>query len=164
MVRQEAWGNYITLQAIVDMLCVKINVLCSNHPMFSVTPAGICSAKCEIFVGLIFQYHYVGLDKLPAFDASVDNIQNSPNSSSEADDTIDDAIVEERDEHRISGASMASMMCVKNPESYKDIIFVAPAEREKPLNTMTDSNFVAMSNPDKFPCGKVHLAVNGLRS
>ena len=30
---------------------------------------------------------------------------------------------------------------------------VAPAEGEKPLNIMTDSNFEAMSNPDKFPYG-----------
>ena len=48
--RQEAWGDHITLQAIANMLSVVINVLSSNHPMFSVTPATICSAKCEIFV------------------------------------------------------------------------------------------------------------------
>jgi hypothetical protein len=62
--RQGAWGDHVTLQAIADMLSVKINVLSSNHPMFSVTP-GSCSAECEIFVGLIMQYHYVGLEKLP---------------------------------------------------------------------------------------------------
>ena len=39
----------------------------------------------------------------------------------------------------------------KNPESFREIICVAPAEGEKPLNIMTDSNFEAMSNPDKFP-------------
>ena len=43
------------------------------------------------------------------------------------------------------------MMCVENPESSTDIICVAPAEGQKPLNIMTDSNFEAMSNPDKFP-------------
>ena len=48
---------------------------------------------------------------------------------------------------------MASMMCVENPESFREIICVAPAEGEKPLNIMTDSNFEAMSNPDKFPYG-----------
>ena len=45
---------------------------------------------------------------------------------------------------------MASMMCVENPESFREIICVAPAEGKKP---MTDSNFEAMSNPDKFPYG-----------
>lgn len=54
------------------------------------------------------------------------------------------------------------MMCVENPENSEDIICVAPAEGEKPLHIMTDSNFEAMSNPDKFPHG--HLAVNGLRN
>ena len=73
-----AWGHHITLQAIADMLSVKINVLSSNHPMFSVTP-GVCSAECDVFVGLILQYHYVGLDKLPVCG------QNVQSSSSTAD-------------------------------------------------------------------------------
>ena len=44
-------------------------------------------------------------------------------------------------------------MCLENPESFRDIICVAPAEEERPLNIMTDPNFEAMSNPDKFPFG-----------
>ena len=44
--------------------------------------------------------------------------------------------------------------CVENIDSSRDIICVAPAEGEKPLNIMTDSNFEAMSNPDKFPFAK----------
>ena len=43
------------------------------------------------------------------------------------------------------------MMCVENPESFREIICVAPAEGERPLNFMKDHNFEAMSNPDKFP-------------
>ena len=44
-----------------------------------------------------------------------------------ADDALDDAMIEEGDEHRIqiSGAPMASMMCVENPESFREIICVA---------------------------------------
>ena len=59
--------------------------------------------------------------------------------------------MEEGDEHRrqISCAPMASMMCFENPESSSEIICVAPAKGEKPVNIMTD--FEAMSNPDKFP-------------
>ena len=154
--RQGAWGDHITLQAIADMLSVKINVLSSNHPMFSVTPP-LCSTECEIFVGLILQYHYVGLDKLPvcgpAVYSSVYRDNTSDSTDNAAGETLDDATIEEGDEHRrqISGAPMASMMCVENPESSRDIICVAPAEGEKPLNIMTDSNFEAMSNPDKFP-------------
>ena len=57
-----------------------------------------------------------------------------------ADESIDDATIEEGDGHRrqISGAPMATMMYVENPG---EIICVAPAEGEKPLNIMTDSNF-----------------------
>ena len=53
-----------------------------------------------------------------------------------ADDTLDDATIEEGDEHRmqISGALLASMMCVENPESFREIICVAPAEGERLLN------------------------------
>ena len=77
------------------------------------------------------------------------NFENAP----VADECLDDATVEEGDEYRrqISGAPMGSMMCVENPESSREIICVAPAEGEKTLNIMTDSNFEAMSNPDKFP-------------
>ena len=64
-----------------------------------------------------------------------------------ADNALDDAVIAEGDEHRIqiSGAPMASMMCVDNPESFREIICVAPAEGE--------IYFEAMSNPDKFPYG-----------
>ena len=157
--RQGAWGDHITMQAIADMLSVKINVLSSNHPMVSVTPA-VCSAECEIFVGLILQYHYVGLDKLPVCGASVQqHTQSNPDdtntNSDSVNEVLDDATIEEGDEHRrqISGAPMASMMCVESPETSKEIICVAPAEGEKPLNIMADSHFEAMSNPDKFPFG-----------
>ena len=37
----------------------------------------------------------------------------------------------------VSGAPMASMMCVDNPETSREIICVAPAEGEKPLTIMT---------------------------
>ena len=50
--RQGAWGDHITLQAIADRLSVKITVLSSDHPASSVTPSS-CKAVYEIFVGLI---------------------------------------------------------------------------------------------------------------
>ena len=83
-----------------------------------------------------------------------ENVQSTvANTDTEtADNALDDAVIEDCDEHRIqiSGAPMASMMCVENPESFREIICVAPAEGEK---IMTDSNFEAISNPDKFPYG-----------
>ena len=52
--------------------------------------------------------------------------------------------------YTVSGAPLASMMCVENPESFREIICVAG---ERPLNCMTDPIFETMSNPDKFPYG-----------
>ena len=134
-----AWGDNIVMQAIADMLSVTISVLSSHYPSLSVTPSDHHSVN-EMCVGLIMQYHYVGLDKM---------------SNTDTDNELDDTTIEEGDEHRrqISGAPQASMMCVENPESFSDIICVAPAEGQKPLGFMTDPNFEAMSNPDKFPYG-----------
>ena len=58
--RNGAWGDHITIQGIADMLSVKINVL-SSHGQMSLIPAN-CSTECELFVSLVMQYHYVGLD------------------------------------------------------------------------------------------------------
>ena len=94
------------------MLSVTINVLSSHYPSLSVTPSDHCSVN-EVFVGLIMQYHYVGLDKMPVQPA-----QPEP-SNTDTDNELDDTIIEEGDEHRrqISGAPQASMMCVENPDS-----------------------------------------------
>ena len=63
-----AWGDHITMQAISDMFSVTVNVLSSHYP---VTPSNHCAGK-EVFVGLIMQYHYVGLDKIPVLLANND--------------------------------------------------------------------------------------------
>ena len=96
--RQGAWGDHITLQGIADMLSLKMNVLSSHHPMFSVAP-GNCSAVYEIFVGLIMQYHYV------VCGSSVEQNAGSTPCVAEANapvanETLDDATIEEGDEHR----------------------------------------------------------------
>ena len=149
--RNGAWGDHITMQAISDMLSVTINVLSSHYPMYSVTPNNHCAIN-EVFVGLIMQYHYVGLDKIPVQPVQPVQLDNhtvpeqsvqlepvhteSVQSEPVSDNELDDATIEAGDEHRrqISGAPQASMMCVENPESFRDIICVAPAEGEKPLN------------------------------
>ena len=45
------------------------------------------------------------------------------------------------------------MMTIENPEAHAEVVCVAPAEGQRPLSIMTDFNFEAMSNPDKFPIG-----------
>ena len=107
-------------------------------------------------------YHYVGLDKtpeppqptIPVQPAQpIEPVAEQPESVS--DNELDDATIEGGDEHRrqISGAPQASMMCVENCENFRHTMCVAPAEGERPQNIMTDLNFEAMSNPDKFPYG-----------
>ena len=43
------------------------------------------------------------------------------------------------------------MMSLENPEA---LVSIEPAEGQKPLSIMTDSNFEAMVNPDKFCFGR----------
>ena len=103
------------------------------------------------------QYHYVGLGTIPQVQA-VDieptqpvktNIaaQKPEQSEPVSDNELDDATVAAGDEHRIqiSGAPQASMICVENPDSFRHIMCVAPAEGEKPLIIMTDLNFDTVS-------------------
>ena len=144
------------------MLGVTITVLSSHYPITSVTPSNGYVAN-EVHVGLIMQYHYVGLDKLPAqpqpfvtepvqSQTIANNAEQSEQPEPVSDAELDDATIEAGDEHR-SGTQQASMMCIQNPESFRHTMCVAQAEDEKPLNIMTDLSFESMSNPDKFPYG-----------
>lgn len=106
--------------------------MCENQSHHLVTP-GTGSAECGIFVRLILQYHY-SLDKVPVCveqsAQSTTNVSEETNENAPvADETLDDATIEEGDKHRrqISGAPMASMMHIENPESCREIICVAPA-------------------------------------
>ena len=51
------------------------------------------------------------------------------------------------------GPQMCSMLSAENPETEGQVYSVAPAEGQRPINIMTDSNFELMCNPDKFPFG-----------
>jgi len=111
--RTGAWGDHIALQAVADMLGVAINVLCSHHPMVTVTPRN-CEAVYEVFVGLIMQYHYLGLDNIPVCGSNdvaqnmgvpaekPQNVQTTSDSDVAAPaDALDDATIEERDMHDV---------------------------------------------------------------
>ncbi len=43
------------------------------------------------------------------------------------------------------------MMSIENPEAFAEIVCLAPGENQRPLYIMSDTNFEAMSNPEKFP-------------
>ncbi len=51
----------------------------------------------------------------------------------------------------LTGGPTASMMSVENPEAFAEIVFPAQGENQTPLFIMTDTNFEAISNPEKFP-------------
>ena len=62
----DAWGDNIAIQGICEMLSVTINVLSMHNPsIVSVTPSSSAS-RGNIYLGLVQQYHYVGLDKVPS--------------------------------------------------------------------------------------------------
>ena len=149
--RNGAWGDHIAIQVIADIFSVTINVLSTRSG--SIIPVVPCDsiACCELYVGLIMQYHYVALDKIANGTGSTDKSTTVPNTST-MDSGIDEKVFEEGDQHarQITSGPQASMMTVENPES---TVSVAPAEGQKPLSIMTDSGFEAMFNPDKFCYG-----------
>ena len=76
-----------------------------------------------------------------------------PQINDETTTPLDDNAIEEGDEHsiQITSGLLASMMSIENPETFNEIVCVAPAKGQRPLSIMTDSNFDTMSNPEKFP-------------
>ena len=77
--RNGAWGDHTTLQGIANMLSVRINVLSTQYPtMLSIAPSS-CNILHEIYVGLIMQYHYVGLDNVSMHDETSDPEASSDN-------------------------------------------------------------------------------------
>ena len=104
------------------MFSATIHVLSSHYPVYSVTSRNHCATN-EVFVGLIMQFHYVGLDKIPEQPHTVvQPVQSETIATAQAeqleqvsDNGLDDAPVAEGEEHRrqISGAPQASMMFVK---------------------------------------------------
>ena len=115
------------MQGIANMLSVKINVLSTQYPtMLSIGPSS-CNTLHEVYVGLIMQYHDVGLDKVSMHDeisdpeASSDNdgipfARESEHNTSEAD-PLDDAVIED-DIRQITGGPQASMMSIENLEAF----------------------------------------------
>ena len=80
---------------------------------------------------------------------TTDNIDNT-------NDPLSDDVIAEGDEHirQITGGPQASMMLFENQEAFGQTVSIAPAEGQKPLSIMTDAEFEAMVNPDKFCFGK----------
>ena len=143
-----AWGDSIAISAMCNMFDVNIRVFCANAAGTSIavnTPINdVC--KQSLSLGLIMQYHFVGLDNM-------DNIAATSAQRVCIDEECDDETISAGDQHRleITGGTHASMMSLENPDQ---IVSIAPAEGQKPLFIMSDPNFELMCNPDKFCYGK----------
>ena len=75
--RDGAWGDHIAIQGISDMFNVTVNVLSSHNPnMIEILPRSYIkhASQGEVYVGLIMQYHYVGLNQMPMDVGTSDNI------------------------------------------------------------------------------------------
>ena len=146
-----AWGDNIAIQGVCNMLNITVHVLSSQNPSsVSITPVGGASQN-NVYLGLIMQYHYVGLDKLPVLEQTSQATESSTDPTS-VTECLDDATIDEHT-RQITGGPSGSMLTVENPEAKVQQFSIAPAEGQKPMNIMTDANFEAMSNPAKFCFG-----------
>ena len=66
--RDGAWGDHIVIQGICNMFNININVLSTQTPTMIPNVPMSDASQYEVYVGLIMQYHYVGLDKVPSND------------------------------------------------------------------------------------------------
>ena len=143
--RDGAWGDNIAIQGICEMFSITVNVLSTHNPsMVSITPSSGTSHG-NIYIGLVEQFHYVGLDKV-----------SSNSECDQYEEVLDDATIEEGDAHtrQITCCPQESMLSAENPEADAQTYSVAPAEGQKPISIMTDSKFEEMANPDKFCFGE----------
>ena len=79
--RNGAWGNHVAIQGISNEFNIAINIISSEHSnmVHIVTRNG--DVEHEVYIGLILQYHYVGLHKI----TESDNVANG--SETETTDT-----------------------------------------------------------------------------
>ena len=158
-----AWGDDVTIRGLSDMLNVTINIFSTlGSNVVTVVPASGDSIGI-VYIGLMGQRHYVGLDPVPIIDdtnsvadivSSVPPNTNSNNNNPDNNDTLADATIEEGDEHIrqiTGGAPITSVLSSDDPEVEAQICSVAPAEGNRPVDIVKDKYFEELSNPNKFP-------------
>ena len=116
-----AWADNIAIQGLSDMLNISFCIVSTQNPNnVEVHPSNDNSIG-TIYLGLLGQLHYVGLDK----------VVEQPNTHHEENEaTIDNENIHEGDEYnrQITGVPMESCMSLENPEADASIYSVAPAE------------------------------------
>ena len=162
-----AWGDDVTIRGLSDMLNVTINVFSTlGSNVVTVVPASGDSIGI-VYIGLMGQRHYVGLDPVPTINDSNSvadivssvppNTNSNNNNPDNNNDTLADATIEEGDEHIrqiTGGAPITSVLSSDDPEVEAQICSVAPAEGNRPVDIVKDKYFEELSNPTKFPYGE----------
>ena len=117
-----SWGDHVVIAALANMFNVTINVVHARQRACTVattSPADNEATNCEIDLGLLMQYHFVGLDKADSIHGSPvsvnpDSEPNVGNGSGEqinGNDQATSTIDDEGDEHtrQITGGPLASI-------------------------------------------------------
>ena len=105
----------------------------------------------------ILQYHCVGLDKITESDSVANGSETeATDTTSSTNNPLNDEVIAVGDElnRQITGGPQANMMSLENLKTFSQTVSIAPAEGQKSLSIMTDTDFEAMVNPDKFCFGK----------
>ncbi len=140
------------------MLNITVNVLSTLTEHVTVVSPTNGNSVRNVYIGLIQEAHYVGLDNVNV-EANVIDIVDETNvdtcTCSDSED-LDDSTFEKGDEHSLQitgGPQVCSVLSVENPEAEGQVYSVAPAEGQRPISIMTDPQFELMCNPEKFPLG-----------
>ena len=182
----QAWGDHVTILGLSNMLNIDIKIYTTLGSNIVTVRPNNGNSLSTIQIGQMSETHYVGLDPISSSNSTSNNSSNvftcnsihvaSTNSvahvassdfnisdsnieSSNCDsdpNTLDDATIQEGDEHLrqiTGGAAMTSILLPQDPEVEAQIYSVAPAEGQHPLDIMTDPFFEEMINPTKFPYG-----------
>ena len=152
-----AWGDHIAVQGISNMVHVTIIVLSTiGESITVVRPTSTDNSVSNVYIGLIQESHYVGLDVVDSNNDEVETIVESETCNDSVD--LDNFTIEQGDNDNIKitgGPQVCSVMSLDNPETTQEgqVYSVATAEGEHPIHIMTDSQFELMCNPEKFPFG-----------
>ena len=92
-VRSDSWGDHVVIAALANMFHVTINVVHARQRdcTVSITPPVDSQSNCELNLGLVMQYHFVGLDKqeiIMPHDNENPNITNHYNEQTTPSDQV----------------------------------------------------------------------------
>ena len=67
--REGAWGDHLAVQVLASMLNVNIKIISTLNPDMPLVKPLNCTSICNIYLGLIDQFHYVALVKKSSMNA-----------------------------------------------------------------------------------------------